>query len=165
MPIPDGLRHVDSALKEFYCPVANAFHLPRPLQTLVPDATARARQTGTVFPDCAASCDVDYAEGHHEIVIWHISLKFAEYVAGMLELKAKDGHFRSHQKPCALTRDLHRKTLRRFKADLEGLIREIDNADKASTIWPPVGQPPAGPPQLVASNPGPSSQSSWALGF
>jgi hypothetical protein len=89
---------------------------------------------------------VDYGEGHHEILMWHISLMFAEYVAGMLELKAKDGHCRSHPKPCALTRELHLKMLRRFKADLEALICEIDGVDNASATWPPAGQPPGGQP-------------------
>src|SRR4051794_1213388 len=105
MPIKEGLKLVDNAFKEFYHDPF--FLLPQPIKTLEPDAQKRARDTGTVFHDRAASCAVEYGEGHHEILIWHVALMFAEYVAGMLALKGEHGHCRSHPKPCALTRELH----------------------------------------------------------
>jgi hypothetical protein len=93
--------------------------------------------------DRAATCQVGYNDGSHEIAIWHISLMFAEYVAGMLRKKAEEGHCRQ-QKPCALTRELHLRMLARFKADLQALVKEIDDIEtKEVPTWPPAQQHPA----------------------
>src|SRR5947209_7412170 len=100
-------------------------NIPSAIQELEAAAESRATQTRTVFTDLAASCRVEYGPSHHEICIWHIGLMFVEYVAGLLELKAKDGHCRNHPKPCGLTRELHLRMLGRFKADLLKLVDEM----------------------------------------
>jgi hypothetical protein len=136
MPIKEGLQLVGSAFTPFYHDPY--FILPAPIKTLEPDASRRAMQGGTVFTDRQASCGVVYTEGHHEILIWHISLMFAEYVAGMLAKKAEDGHCRNHKKPCDLTRNLHLKMLARFKADLLALVKEIEDIETKEVLtWPP----------------------------
>jgi hypothetical protein len=142
MPIKEGLQLVGSAFTPFsHDP---NFIFPAPLKTLEPDALRRATQTGTVFMDRAASCQVGYQEGHHEISIWHIGLMFAEYLAGMLAKKAEDGHCRSHKKPCALTRELHLRMLARFKADLLALVKEIEDIETTEVpTWPAANPPPA----------------------
>ena len=151
MPIQEGLQLVGSAVTPFY--YDPYFTLPAPISTLEPDASRRATQTGTVFTDRFASCGVHYTAGHHEISIWHISLMFAEYVAGMLAKKAEDGHCRTHQKPCDLTRELHLRMLGRFKADLLALVKEIEGLEQASAGWPAANQPPAPPAPPTSGGP------------
>jgi hypothetical protein len=70
---------------------------------------------------------------------------FAEYVAGVFKDKAKDGHCYNHSKPCADSREFHLNILRRFKADLEALVKEIGDIDPEATTWPPAPPPPAPP--------------------
>jgi len=157
MLIKEGLRLVRSAFTPFY--LDPHFIFPAPIKTLESDASRRATQTGTVFMDCATSCQVRYNEGHHEISIWHISLMFAEYVAGMLAQKAEDGHCRNHKKPCALTRELHLRALARFKADLLALVKEIEDIEmKEVPTWPAANQPPAKQP---LTSRGPTTMGTW----
>jgi hypothetical protein len=144
MPIKEGLHLVGSAFTPFYHDPQ--FIFPAPIKTLEPDALRRAKDTGTVFMDRAGTCQVGYAEGHHEILIWHIGLMFAEYVAGMLAKKAEDGHCRNHKKPCALTRELHLRMLGRLKADLLALVKEIEDIENNEVpTWPAANPPPTSP--------------------
>jgi hypothetical protein len=142
MPIQEGLRLVDAAFKPFY--QDPYFVFPDPIKALEPAASRRP--TGTVFMDRAASCQVGYNEGSHEISIWHIGLMFVEYVAGMLAKKAEEGHCRNHKKPCALTRELHLRMLARLKADLRALVKEIEDIENNEVpTWPAANPPPAPP--------------------
>ncbi len=151
MPIQEGLRIVDAAFKPFYHDPY--FIFPDPMKSLEPEAARRAKDTGTVFRDRAASCGVEYTEGHHEILIWHTGLMYVEYVAGMLAKKAEDGHCRSHKKPCALTRELHLRMLARLKTDLLSLVKEIEDIENNGVPTWPAANPPTPPPAPPAGGP------------
>jgi hypothetical protein len=125
MPIDEGWRVVKEALDKIYNPT-DGFVYPEPLKSVVPIASERAREM--VFQQLA--CQVGYAvtprEQSNELVFWHLSLMFVEYVAGMLSDKAGK-HCRNglHPKPCPESEELHHQMLRRLIDDLERLTNEI----------------------------------------
>src|ERR1700687_6166534 len=159
MPIDEGWQLVKDAFQKTFVstPAGGGFDYSRfPLQDLCAPAIQRIQAQGTVFaqPGCGKSGQVlgygQYPNGawSHELIFWHISLMFVEYIAGVFKDKAKDGHCYAHQKPCADSRKFHLDILRRYKGCLEALVKEIEEIEtKEAPTWPPAtpAHPTGGP--------------------
>jgi hypothetical protein len=160
MPIRDGERVVNDLLTCGGTKPANdgrVLTLPA-LQAFHPEVQKRTQDPAAVFYDCVNTCNgTGYDHQNHEIIFWHVGLMLAEYVAGLIADKAKEGHCHARGKTnsvCSRGRALHLKMLARFKNDLRLLIKEIEDLEKEEPNWPKAdahtpqqrGQPPLVPP-------------------
>ena len=116
LPLQEGKDLVDKAIPNF---------VPD-LERLLPEAKRRALDRGTAYRACAAAHRVEYAELHHEIQMWHFTLMFIEYVAGLLVQKAENNHCYIHR-PCPETKKLHLDMARDFKKAIEDLLRDVQS--------------------------------------
>jgi hypothetical protein len=120
MPLEDGFKHVDKALK------ASGFNLSVAVAALLADAAMERAKTTVFGKD---ECGTGYLPGHVETEAWHISLMLAEYLAWLLGEKVKDGHCKNH-KPCDTMRAEHKRMLAAFRAALDCVVSEIGQLEK-----------------------------------
>ena len=142
MPIQQGMSAVDAILTS-----------PNwDIQRLILAARERAQQMGTgpgLSPGNTFglnSCGTwygTYPQGSsHELISWCLSLLLAEYTAGLLAQKAREGHCQIHRTepaliPCHIMAPEHMRMLGVFKDALKSLVAEIEQLEQQT----PVPQP------------------------
>jgi hypothetical protein len=125
MAIRDGKRAVNSIRARL-----DELH-----REIVDQARTRARAHGTrfAFPECEMGYDPDDPRSPdlwgREMVFWQLSLLLGEYMAGLLAQKAAEGHCNKHR-PCPKMAKNHMDMLDALKADLQGLVRQIDEVQE-----------------------------------
>ncbi len=127
MSIAEGLQQVNAALTTHY-DSSKGFNVAASLAELVTVAAGRVGAKARAFK--AGNCKTNYDGGNLEPVLWQLSLMLGEYIAGILEQKAKDGHCKfdpAKPKPCPVGRTFHLTMLGQFKADLEDLCKQIED--------------------------------------
>jgi formylglycine-generating enzyme required for sulfatase activity len=122
MPIRDGMRTVDSIFRKVQFNFIASEFLEGARQR------AKAHETRFIFHDCKTGYSPE--NGNHEIDTWQLSLMFGEYTAGLLALKATEGHCQTKEHlPCAKMARRHMEMLVAFKNDLQNLVNEIEELE------------------------------------
>ncbi len=123
MPIRDGMRTVDGILRKVQFNFIVSEFLEGARQR------AKAHDTRFIFHDCQTGYSPE--NGNHEIDVWQLSLMFGEYTAGLLALKATEGHCQTREHlPCPKMAKGHMKMLVAFKNDLQNLVYEIEELEE-----------------------------------
>jgi hypothetical protein len=122
MPIRDGMRTVDTILRKVQFNFIVSEFLEGAHQR------AKAHETRFIFHDCQTGYSPE--NGNHEIDVWQLSLMFGEYTAGLLALKATEGHCQTKEHlPCTKMAKGHMEMLIAFKNDLQNLVNEIEELE------------------------------------
>src|SRR5262245_49188746 len=129
MPIEDGKKTVDALL--------TAPRIDKCIVELILTARERAAQlpqkpglgAGKAFG--VHGCHTEYGPGNLELDTWFLALYFAEYTAGLLADKAREGHCNAHRtpptlKPCPKMVEEYLVMLSAFKGALADLVGEIE---------------------------------------
>jgi hypothetical protein len=123
MSIEQGMKLVDSIIMR-----------PRPEQALpeLIDAAREMAKTDNIRYRWDV-CKTEYSpEGkNHEIDVWNLSLMYAQYLAGLLALKAAEGHCQTKAHiPCKEMANSHMYMFNAFKSSLEALVKEMGELEQ-----------------------------------
>jgi hypothetical protein len=123
MSIEDGMKQVDKILMK-----------PRPehaLSELVDAARQKAKKDAVRYRWDACETGYSPETPNHEIDVWNLSLMYAQYLAGLLALKAAEGHCQtmSHL-PCKTMANAHMYMFNAFKSSLESLVKEMSELEQ-----------------------------------
>lgn len=154
MPIPQGLKAIDTILTSAGWNIGRMRQAAKDrVQAL---GTAGGAPPGTAFalfglPACRTGYGID-AKGNVnlELETWFLSLLLAEYTAGILAEKIKQGHCNNHRvapayNPCIPMATEHKRMLAAFRDAVKNLYDEISALEKATSV------PPPPPPSVGAS--------------
>jgi hypothetical protein len=99
-------------------------------------------------------CDTEYGPGNMELDTWFLTLYLAEYTAGLLAEKSRDGHCNVHRVAPAFNRcpkmaQEHLEMLGKFKMALTDLVSQIDTIEQKLKV----GTAKTGPSNVGPSGP------------
>jgi hypothetical protein len=133
MPIEEGKKTVNAIL--------TAPRIDKCIVELILTARERAKllpQKAGLLPGKAfgvPGCGTEYGAGNLELDTWFLALYFAEYTAGLLADKAREGHCNTHRtalafNPCPKMAAEHLAMLGAFRAALQDLVNQIDTIEQ-----------------------------------
>jgi hypothetical protein len=137
------------------------------LRVFPPEVQNRTQDPAAHFHECINTCGNSrggmtlHDPRTQELAFWHIGLMIAEYVAGLIADKAKEGVCHADTKPdpvCDKARAMYKRMLARFKHDLGKLIEGIEQPEADEPNWPQAGtHPPQQPGQPPLPMPPPTT--------
>jgi hypothetical protein len=144
MSIPEGMRLAAKAFNAFYTD-AKGFDWAQSLPLLQGEvkkrvlAKAGSNPHGRIytFPRCASG--IGYGVQNQEIAAWEMSILLAEYAAGLIALKAAEGHCTTNA-PCKESSAEHLEMLEDVRTALAGLVAEVDDYIAKIKALPSLGE-------------------------
>ena len=120
MSIQDDMKIVDKIMMR-----------PRPEQSL-PELFEQAR--GMALANNTrygwSKCGTQYTEDNHEILVWQLTLMCSRYLAGLLALKAAEGHCQTQSHvPCNEMANAHLYLFGEYKKALQQVVSEMEQLE------------------------------------
>jgi hypothetical protein len=155
MAIPDGLKAVNEVI------TASNWDMNRLIQKAAEIANqelgpAPGYPPGTFFG--LHACRTDYGLSNrglnNEMISWYLSIILAEYTAGILGEKVREGHCNAHRlaptyQPCPDMQAEHMKMLEVFRGRVKQLLADVEGAVSQARQHLTVPKPV--PPQSTGS--------------